>query len=365
MVYNFPDPVRYTIVNSAYIARCSAHGLFLAATSLACTQELDIALPTAPPQLVLNGFLHPDSIIRISLTTTLPSSTSSDDFPVVDDADVRLYEDNELIGNSEFQDSVYMLDYYPKVGREYSVEVSTLGYPTIRASDVVPNSPIAEICFWEDTVSRYVFSSAILDITIRDPAEEQNFYWIDITGTRPAWPRCSLKRDSIVWTEEGFLTIPLDTIVCDDNGLPTFSSYRWYRYQSFSTVPDRFNAYIDNVAAGVTEYQGYVRVEDATLNGESIVFDLAGGDYDYLVRYPRVHDQLAVTATFVNASQHYDRYLKSSITYHLNRQYSEDEDIGFKPFVQSSQVYSNVENGTGIFAAYNSVDLDIGSYPCE
>ena len=96
-----------------------------------------------------------------------------------------------------------------------------------------------------------------------------------------------------------------------------------------------------------------------------ISFELAADDYTFLVSYPRIHEGLAVTATITNASQHYDRYLKSSITYHLNRLYSEGEDVGFRPFVQFSQVYSNVENGTGIFAAYNTTDLDIGSYPCE
>ena len=77
------------------------------------------------------------------------------------------------------------------------------------------------------------------------------------------------------------------------------------------------------------------------------------------------HEGFFGTLYTTNGSQVYDRYLKSGIIYHLNRDYNTEEDLGFKPFVQFSQVYSNVENGTGIFAAYNTTDLDIGSYPCE
>ena len=143
----------------------------------ACTQELDIALPTAPSQLVLNSLLHPDSTIQVSLTTTFPSSVNSTDFPVVDNATVRLYENDESLGELTFQDSVYVLDYFPKVGKEYKIEAEAQGYTTVRASDVVPNPPNVEICFREDIEDRYQSRSGILEIVIYDPPTENNFYW--------------------------------------------------------------------------------------------------------------------------------------------------------------------------------------------
>ena len=331
----------------------------------ACTQELDIAVPTAAPQLVLNGLLHPDSTIRISLTTTLPSSVTSTDFPVVDNAIVQLYEDDKLLSNLVFQDSVYVLDYYPKAGQTYTVEADVAEYGTVRASDVVPSALNVEVCFREDTTQQYSFFSAVLNVAIDDPVAEQNFYWLDIISTHPEYSRCRIKDDSTIWTDEGFERIPFDTIVCEDNAPPTFSNSRQSFYRSYSPIPDRFNAYVDNTLDGVTEYEGYMRVEDATLNGEIISFSFAAESYDNLVRYPRIHEALTVTARITNASQHYDRYLKSSVIYYFNRLYSEDDEIGFKPFVQSSQVYSNVENGTGIFAAYNTTSIRIEQHPCE
>ena len=338
---------------------------FLAMGLLSCTREIDLPLPSQENELVLNGLLHPDHAIQISLTTTLPLSTSEATFPVVDNAIVKLYEDEVTVGNLTFQDSVYTMDYHPKVGHTYTVEAAVPGYPIVRASDTMPPPPEVAICFREDTADRYHFVDAILDVTIRDSAQEANSYWFDTQRTSPDGKRCRFKQDSVIWEEGKPRFIEFDTIVCQDNGPPTFVKNRASYYESFSPVPDRFNAYVDNVFGGVTVYEGYVRVDDSAANGELISFDLAAGTYRYLTRYSHIHDQLSATATIANASRHYDRYLKSSITYYLNRNYSEDEDIEFKPFVQFSQVYSNVENGTGIFAAYNSVTLEIGDYPCD
>ena len=319
----------------------------------ACTQELDIALPTAPSQLVLNSLLHPDSTIQVSLTTTFPSSVNSTDFPVVDNATVRLYENDESLGELTFQDSVYVLDYFPKVGKEYKIEAEAQGYTTVRASDVVPNPPNVEICFREDIEDRYQSRSGILEIVIYDPPTENNFYWFyDISY--------SYRGRFCEW-ENG-------THNCWEVDPPILTPSELGFYYSFSPIPDRFNAFVDNTTGGVTQFDFYIRVDDAAQNGERIMFDIASGS-GWTSREEffseDFHEGFFGTLYTTNGSQVYDRYLKSGIIYHLNRDYNTEEDLGFKPFVQFSQVYSNVENGTGIFAAYNTTDLDIGSYPCE
>ena len=314
--------------------------------------------------MVLNGLLHPDDAIQISLTTTLPLSTGGSNFPVVDNAVVKLYEDDAMVGNLTFQDSVYTIDYRPKVGHTYTVEAAVPGYQVVRASDKVPPPPEVVICFREDTADRYYFPDAILNVVIHDPVQEANSYWLDMQSVSPDGSRCRFKQDSVAWENGELRFIEFDTIVCEDNAPPSFRESRGYDYHSFSPVPDRFNAYVDTFFGGVTVYEGYVRVDDSAANGEIITFELAAGSYRHLTRYQRIHEQLSATATITSASRHYDSYLKSSITYYRNRSYNQDEDIGFKPFIQASQVHSNVENGTGIFAAYNSTTLEIGDFPC-
>ncbi|WKN44734.1 DUF4249 domain-containing protein [Tunicatimonas pelagia] len=322
---------------------------------ISCTQELDIALPTAPPQLALNSLLHPDSIIRVSLTTTLSSSVNSTDFPIVDDALVQLYENDELLSDLTFQDSVYVLDYYPKAAQKYSVVATAPGYPVVRASDIMPPPPNVTICTQEDTADRYPYRNGIMNVTIHDSPLGNDFYWFHNVSY-------SYVVDSCFWNLN-----KRERDCVFEEPLRLAGSSTGY-YYSYSPVPDRFNAYVDNTIGGVTTFEFYIRVDDITQNGEDITFELASGHgFPSKEEFFRedFHESSYSTLYTTNASQHYDRYLKSSITYSLNRSYNEDEDLGFKPFVQFSQVYSNVENGIGIFAAYNTTDLDIGSYPCE
>ncbi len=330
-----------------------------------CMKELDLSFPQAEEQIVLNGILHPDSIIQVSVTKTLPVNSFDRNYPLVKDAEVRIYEDDKLLGNLIYQDSIHILDYYPKAGSEYRVEVKVSGFPVVSATDVIPAPPNAEVCFLEDSTKGFFYSFAYYDININDPDNEANFYWFYTWSNSLHGSKCKLKLDSVVWENGELQYIPQDTIVCSNGATPVFGIGRGYEYGSFSSVPDRFNAYVDNTSGGVTKYEGYIRVEDNGLNGELISFAISGGQYDYLRRYQGIDEQLSVKANIINASQAYDRYLKSSITYFLNENLYDDEDIGLKPFVESSEVYSNVENGTGIFAAYNSVDIEVGDFPNE
>jgi len=310
-----------------------------------CTKELDLPYPQPYEQIVLNGILHPDSIINVSLTKTIPLKNAGNKFPWIENATVRLYENDELLGDLAFQDSIYTLNYYPKAEYEYRIEVDVPDYPLVSASDVVPALPNATACIRPDT--SYVWGNASLHIDIQDKAHEPNFYWFYTTNTTHIFKECEYIDRDLVCTDIS----PYEVIVSKEN-----------YYQSFSFIPDRFNAFIDNTSGGITEYELYIRVDDVSLDGLPITFDIASylPNQDHYNRYER-YRKLYV----LNASQHYDRYLKSSITYFLNKDYNEDEDIGFKPFVESSEVYSNVINGTGIFAAYNSVSIPIEDNPCE
>lgn len=320
---------------------------YLLISILSCTKEVDDISPlSVPEQLVLNGILHPDSIIRITLTKTIAVADARD-FPIIPDATVKVYEDDQLIGNLVFQDSLYSLAYYPKEGKRYTVEASVPKYETLYASDVVPFHPVAEACFKKDT-TQYSYTDASFDVSIYDNSSEENFYWLYSTYTSYDARMCEVEADSLL---------------CE-GGVLVFLDWRDEYYQSFSTVPDPFNSFINTIAGGVREYDGYVRISDQSLNDQVIVLNIAPpGNYRYLASYRTIHDSLTYSLVVTNASQHYDRYLKSSVTYYLNNEYGGD-DARPNLFAEPTRIYSNVENGTGIFAAYNSASIEIGDFPC-
>jgi hypothetical protein len=316
-----------------------------------CTQELDYPFPQGKKQLVLNSILHPDSIIKVSLTKTLPMGTTGSDFPVVENAEIKLYEDDVLIGRPAFQDSVYMLDYQPKAGSTYRVKVEVPGFPLVKASDRMPEVVEASTCF--ELSDRYdldfVGANAIQHIYIQDPIGIENSYWFYKPTIKLSDRNCDKTSGQIKITDDCMEVVPGDH--------PPM-------YYSFSTVPDRFNSYIDVLSGGITVYDFYIRVEDQSFDGQQIHFDMAG---NYFPNQPEDNseDDWYNNLQLINASQHYDRYLKSAVTYALRSDLYTDEDISFKPFSEIIQSYSNVENGTGIFGAYNSVSIAIEDHPCE
>ena len=335
--------------------------------AVSCTQELEIPFPQGKEQLVLNSILHPDSIIKVSLTKTLPLGTSGSDFPVVDDAEIRLYENDVMIGEPKLQDSVYVLDYQPQVGHTYRVTAEVPGFNTLVAEDVVPESAVVSVCNKEDTTDRYEVAQLALEITIQDEADVPNHYWLETEMTYPL-PPCRIILDSSYFdeVEKKPVVVPVNSIVCEGESLPTFGKYRHIYYRSFSAIPDRFNAMVDNTRGGITEYDFYVRLDDTNHDGEDITLNLANGSYRFLRRFSKeIHEKLAYQLIVTTASQHYDRYLKSSVIYVRNRDDYSDEDTALKFFSEITQTYSNIENGTGIFAAYNTVRLDITGSPCE
>ena len=317
--------------------------LWLILSLLSCTKEVDLPYPSAGMQVALNGILHPDSLIQVTLTRNLPLIDSSD-FLAISDASVVLYENGQRIGTLNWQGNVYRLDYRPQTGKEYTVEADVPNYGTVTASDIVPNQPTAKLCFHEDTARVYQFSNANIAVSV-DTSSEGSVYWFDMVYTYYDGRLCKVVEDSLV---------------CD-NGTPAFLRKRIGYYQSFSTLPDPFNSFVDNTGGGVRQYDGYIRLSSETVNNQKFTLDITSPlRYEYITSYQTIHEGLSYKLNVINASATYDRYLKSSLVYYLNNEFFERPD----PFAEPTKIYSNVENGTGIFAAYNSATLEIGDFPC-
>ena len=313
-----------------------------------CNKESDLPFPTTGRQVVLNGILDPDSTIRVTLTETIPLDEAPN-FPVITDASVVLYEDDRIVDTLMFQKNKYILDYYPQAGKEYRIEAQVPTYGVVRASDLIPSPPIFNVCYQQDTNDQYMFADAIINISIYNPEQEAHSYWVDITSIEYDYRVCEEIEDSLV---------------CD-NGSPVFFRPKTEGYESYSTLPDPFNSYINNIAGGVRAYDEYIRINSEAATSKIIELDIASPTgYNYLATYRSLHDSLSYSLNVINASEAYDRYLKSSITYYLAFDYGNPDDQRPNSFAEPIEIYSNVENGTGIFAAYNSTSLEIGDYPC-
>lgn len=316
-----------------------------------CTQDTDLAFPNAPNQLVLNSILHPDSVIKVYLTRSASIADSANQFSAMEGATVLLYENDTLVDRLAFEDGSYQINYYPTAGRRYTVEVKAEGYPTVTASDVVPQAVDVTACYKPQ--DWYVYNTMAVQATINDRGTEENYYWLSLSIDQYE------RIDFDLWVE---CRRSNDFDECPRYDSSTVITTKSSHMVSYSTLPDEFNSIVDNTSGGVREYQDYIRIGDESIDGTTFTLELTGGGPLY--RYQELMEldsNQSLSLQLVSASQTYDRYLKSSLIYYYNNEFFDEPN----PFAEPVKIYSNVENGTGIFAAFNSVSIEIGDYLCQ
>ncbi|WP_423129065.1 DUF4249 domain-containing protein [Gaoshiqia sp. Z1-71] len=255
-------------------------------------------------KICLNGVLNPDSLVRLSLHYTRPLD-ANDDFIPIDDAQILLYEDGQEWNTvSSLGNGTYGIDQYPQIGKTYRVKVNIGGNLPLSAETIVPERP--DIDFTIKSKEKYAGWSEYSEVT--------QFYVLEV-----------------------------DYRINDRTGKDYYWNYHlgWYvpgeKYNFsaslayFSPYADNFNREIDAETKLGFYYHFYMRQTDDGLDGHVLEFN----------------KQMSTRSVdvFFNADEHYDRYIKSSVQSWLI------EEWEVLPFKEPVQIYSNIENGTGIFGS--------------
>ncbi len=288
---------------------------------LACTKEIDLEFPTTESQIVVNGIINPDSTIRINITKTLSLATTSD-FPIVTNAIITIKENGIFLDTLEYKsDGNYVLNYFPKVGETYQLEVNVPGYEPLYATDIIPEKPKFDVCHHRGRYS----------LQIDKLSNTKNFYWISVQQKDYADGE-NFSYDSTKISLATSFYLHSNCIQCDD-----------------------FNAIRDG---GFNEYFTYIRFDESHLLTYPIRIAIEK-TFDG-PNLKRADSNQTAYINITNASKNYDRYLKASMIDFMNNYFN---DVG--PFTKPVPIFSNIENGTGIFAAYNNSSIDIKPFPCD
>ena len=107
-----------------------------------------------PKKLVLNGIITPDSIIvHLSNSIGVNELLNIQNWVLIDNATIILFEDNVKVGNLEFVEMIISDTYYvksgyytlknfkPKINVTYRLEAESQGFPKISAETVIPVIP--------------------------------------------------------------------------------------------------------------------------------------------------------------------------------------------------------------------------------
>ncbi len=283
-------------MNNQLIRIVVLFSLFLALIS--CEKDLKTEIQVNP-KLCFNCILNPDSVIKGSLS--LSQSISGDSkLEKVKSANIELKMDGQVVAIlSNLGDGLYGLNIKPNSGCNYEINIKTEGFPTLHASTIVPLKPSVSyqlenpILHNPDTYSSY-YSYRIKKIIN------------DRSGTNRYWHYRLRQRYSKTW------------------------DFDWGIYDVDSPLVDDFNRVTDASDDLGFHYIHYLRIIDAGIDGKTLTF--------YSTAYNKEIN------FFLDADEHYDKYLKSSIKQIMN----DGDNLLFN---EPIQIYSNIENGLGIFGS--------------
>jgi len=309
-----------------------------------CSLQEDFDYTSHQELIVVNGFLHPDSIISIKVSQTAPYPHGNT-FNSINHASVKLYENGRLLSQIPYNQAkqAYVLNYYPKETLSYRLVVKVANQDSLFATTSIPANSTSEACYspFPEGINQRFNGNIKLDINIKknDPAA---VLWLGLTSKAFASTR---------------IDIPPYTIY-DSSSVKTESMT--YIYSNSSAI-DRFNGTLDE---GLNSYSFVMRLNPAA-NINDYQVDAFSFETDKFYTYRKIQnlpESLGLYVHVYTTSEDFDRYWKTSLLYFLNNH--SENDIP-NPFAEQIVNYSNISNGTGIFAGYNSQTIAVHKTKCR
>ena len=288
---------------------------------ISCETIVEIDLPEKEPVITVNSLFVPftppyPQQFKVELTSSVPILDTSNYKTIIPDATVYLFENNEIIDTLEYIDTAeyYVSSVFPQTGKNYRLEVSKAGFNNVTCSDIVPE----RVCFDTATVINYggldsngePFSEITLSFS--DPAGVVNYYEIAVSRAGSYNDYFYLSANDEIITSESYYP----SILMFDARRPQFLPYNDIK---INETPKELKIFY---------MPPYMKIIDG--NNEST--------------YINSH---IIDIHFRSVSENYYKF-RTSYLQHLNNKRGD----GLFGMNEPINVYTNVENGYGIFAGY-------------
>ena len=290
----------------------------------ACEQVIEPDLPEHTPRLVLQAFFTPDStwVAFVGRSAGMLEAMPEREMAVAD-AEVELLAGDRVIDELEFfqQERVYVWEKGTlQAGEPYSLRVAAPGFAAIEATDAIPRPvPTAIVSYRTHTSARSesrIKGDMSIKLEIQDPPGETNYYQIRMFAFfRSEFRTLDDEFDLFSIRYEGSFSTQDPSIIADNTADEPFSG-------DFSGTAPFF--------------------KDTLFDGQTHEIELSS-NYN-------APEQTRFYVHVLHLSETYYEYLKSA-RFH---EFTQDN-----PFAEPMSVYSNVENGYGIFAGYSSQTFEL------
>ncbi|MEZ7936237.1 MAG: DUF4249 family protein [Paludibacteraceae bacterium] len=271
-------------------------GVVLSLFLYGCVEPIDVN-PSGDRKVVVNCILTPDAVQKIRLNYTSPHGQNY--YEEISNATITLFEADKAVG--EFQKSAYaewQLHYRPKPGFSYKLVVQIPDEKEIKAITVFPHKvPVRRLKDLDGNGKRHF------------EKDSAGVFW--------------------AFAFEKPEDVTMRPVIID----PKFKLHS--KIGSNYPKIDNFNHHqIDEATGTNKKYFAYLRMLADETTSRFYLEEL----YSCVVVFRAVSDE-------------YDQYLKTSIAKMLVYQSFEDPT----QWLDESEIFSNIENGVGIFGAYTDV----------
>ncbi len=299
----------------------------------ACEKIIEIDLGATEPRLVINSVITPDSVVSITLSRSM-HILDNHNIMRITNATVKLYEnDVEVAQLVHSANGKYAANFHPVLGRTYTIKVSAEGFDDVSASCTL-DPPVAIVDIDTSVIKdEYQQSMLALDVKFTDPGNRQNYYML----------QAYLKYSYEMYDPYGFTVDTLyqneDTVIVDTT---------WGIYTMQEMMEPMYLTSNDVIVESISSFGNGLVFRDELISGTTYTMKSSA----YVYAYSAIGDMYAIVY-MRSISKDYYMYMKT-----LSAHYSANGD----PFAEPVFVYSNVENGMGIFAGYtqtvDSIKLD-------
>ena len=266
---------------------------------IACTEAPELNVPVPEPKICMSGFLSTDTAVVFLYKNEYILSdhdfNNKEDITLLKPSDIKIYENGLLFASltpykNEYY-TYYSISKKPTEGNIYSIDVSVDGYPDVSANTTIPKTvPIISV----DTIHylRDGYPYVLCTINFQDPENIDNYYYFEAQA----------------------------------------KSYGDLYYGSSSILTD------DPIVEEKIEFgAGQILFTDRNINGHKYglkvsvsVNDFHWSDLNFVLN---------------SVSEEFYLHFKSYVHYDIAKK---DE------FSEPVLIYSNIDNGLGIFAGYSS-----------
>ncbi len=270
----------------------------------ACDTFIDVEIPERESKLVVISAFEPDEPWQVYVSHSLNSFEDDNFFPV-SNAEVTIASDDGNFSEQLYYNSgIFYSSSTPEEGTNYTISVKANGYTSVQSANRIP-SPATLISI--DTLESFHDGNPTFDfeLTFQDPANEANFYILQLYSAETYW--------------KNYSDYPINILSDDPN---------------IESILNKEDSDI------------LLFLKDQNFDGKEYTVRFYMPDYFY---YPELKG-VQFKVKLISCSEEYFRFQKTARQY----QYSNDN-----PFSQPVQIYSNIENGIGIFGGFVESGIEL------